>query len=172
MKLWVTLEGRDAEVEFEAIDGRVFLEVDGRRVEADFVRLPDGEVWSLLVDGRSHELRVAHHLEGLEVTVNGTMIPVEVRSPLEKLLAQGVGDRARHRDEVVSAPMPGAIVAFRVKPGDTVKPGQPIVVLEAMKMQNELACLNAGVVAQIHVPVGAAVASGQPLVTLKPEVHP
>jgi len=59
MKFWVTLEGREAEVEFRTEGERLLLEVDGRRLEADFHRLPDGEVYSLLMNGRSHEVRVA-----------------------------------------------------------------------------------------------------------------
>ena len=169
MKFWVTLQGRDAEVEFEARDGRVFLGVEGRAVEADFVRLPDGEVYSLLVDGRSHEVRVAHTGEGLDVTVNGVTMPVEVRSPLEKLLAQTAGGRAKSRGETITAPMPGAVVAIRVKVGDVVHAGQSVVVLEAMKMQNELAAQSGGVVSEVLVSVGAAVASGAALLRLTPE---
>lgn len=171
MKFWVSMEGRDAEVEFEARDGKIFAEVEGRQLEASFVRLPDGEVYSLILDGRSHEVHVSHSPHGgaLEVTANGLTLPVEVRSPLEKLLAQQAGDRARGRGEVVSAPMPGAVVAIRVKAGDVVKPGQPVVVLEAMKMQNELAAQTGGVVEEIVVAIGQAVASGAPLVKLKPE---
>jgi biotin carboxyl carrier protein len=169
MKLWITLEGRDAEVEFEAREGRLVLQVGDREVDADFVRLPDGEVWSLLVEGRSHEVRVAAAGGPLEVTVDGTRIPVEVRSPLEKLLAQSAGERSRGRGETLSAPMPGAVVAVKVKPGDVVHPGQALVVLEAMKMQNELSCVGGGVVSEVLVPVGAAVASGQALVKLAPE---
>ena len=169
MKFWVTLRGRDAEVEFEARAGRLFLEVEGRQVEADFVRLPDGEVYSLLVDGHSHEVTVAHRGASLDVTVNGTTIPVEVRSPLEKLLAQTAGDRAKGRGETITAPMPGAVVAIRVKPGDVVQAGQPVVVLEAMKMQNELAAQSGGVVSEVLVSVGAAVASGAVLLKLVPE---
>jgi biotin carboxyl carrier protein len=169
MKFWVTLQGRDAEVEFEARDGKVFLEIEGRRVEADFVRLPDGEVYSLLVDGRSHEVSVAYRGEGLDVTVNGVTLPVEVRSPLEKLLAQTLGERGKSRGETITAPMPGAVVAIRVKPGDVVHAGQPVVVLEAMKMQNELAAQSGGVVSEVLVSVGAAVASGAVLIKLTPE---
>lgn len=169
MKFWVTLEGRDAEVEFEAHGGRLYVEVEGRRLDADFVRLPDGEVYSLLVDGRSHEVRVSHRGETLDVTANGTTIPVEVRSPLEKLLSQGVGDRRRSHGEVITAPMPGAVVAIRVKPGDVVRPGQPVVVLEAMKMQNELASQNGGVVSEVLVSEQTPVSAGQPLVKLAPE---
>ncbi|MEY4375094.1 MAG: hypothetical protein RL760_1261, partial [Candidatus Eisenbacteria bacterium] len=58
MRLWVTLEGREAEVTFHTEGDRLILETGGRHIEADFVRLPDGEVYSLLIDGRSHVVRV------------------------------------------------------------------------------------------------------------------
>src|SRR5689334_17970525 len=92
MKLWVTLKGRDAEVEFHTEGERLVLEVEGRRLEADFHRLPDGEVYSLIVNGRSHEVRVAPAAgaeagpAALEVTLEGTTFPVEVRHPIEKVL--------------------------------------------------------------------------------------
>ena len=88
MKVWVTLDGRSAEVDFATENGKLVLDVGGRKLHADFIRLPDGEVYSLLVDGRSHEVSVAYRGGGLDVTVNGVTLPVEVRSPLEKLLAQ------------------------------------------------------------------------------------
>jgi len=169
VRFWVTLAGRDAEVECDAQDGRLHVVVEGRRLEADFVRLPDGEVYSLLVDGRSHEVRVSRAGEGLEVTAGGLTIPVEVRSPLEKLLAQGAGGHARARAETIAAPMPGTVVAVRVKPGDVVRAGQPVVVLEAMKMQNELTALHGGVVSEVLVAEQTAVSAGQALIRLAPE---
>ena len=94
MKLWVTLEGHDTEVEFHAEADRLWLEFEGRRIEADFRRLPDGEVYSLLIGGRSHEVRVSPAGGRLEVTLDGATLPVEVRHPLEKRL-QSVGTHAR-----------------------------------------------------------------------------
>lgn len=166
MKLWVTLEGREAEVTFRTEGDRLILETDGRHIEADFVRLPDGEVYSLLVDGRSHVVRVAPDGEGLEVGIRGVTIPVEVKHPLEKMLQAVGGGRAAARGENVTAPMPGVVVAVRVKPGDAVKAGQAVVVVEAMKMQNELAVHHDGVVAEVLVSERAAVAAGQVLVRL------
>ncbi|MBI1798421.1 MAG: biotin/lipoyl-binding protein [Candidatus Eisenbacteria bacterium] len=167
MKFWVTLEDREAEVQFRTDGDRLMLEIEGRRIEADFHRLPDGEVYSLIVDGRSHEVRVAPGAEALEVTVRGTMIPVEVRHPLEKMLraTQRAGRAAA--GETVNAPMPGVVVALRVKAGDAVAAGQAVVVIEAMKMQNELAARYGGVVSEILVTERASVAAGQPLVRLK-----
>lgn len=168
MKLWVTLEGREAEVTFHTEGDRLILETDGRHIEADFVRLPDGEVYSLLIDGRSHVVRVSPATEGLEVSLRGATIPVEVKHPLEKMLQASGGGRAKARGETVSAPMPGVVVALRVKVGDVVQAGQAVVVVEAMKMQNELTVAHDGVVSEVLVAERAAVAAGQVLVRLMP----
>jgi biotin carboxyl carrier protein len=167
MKVWVTLDGRSAEIDFSTEGGHVVLSVEGRRRLADFTRLPDGEVYSLLVEGRSYEVRVSPAGEVLEVTWQGRTIPVEVKHPLEKLLQQQVG-ATRSRGETIAAPMPGAVVAIRVKEGDHVQPGQSVLVLEAMKMQNELVSHAGGVVTQILVAEKAAVSAGQKLLTLAP----
>lgn len=169
MKVWVTLDDRDAEVEFTTVGGRLVLEVEGRKLDADFVRLPDGRVWSLLVDGRSYEVRVVEEDGTLRVTWQNHTVTVEARHPLEKMLRQQLGARAGAPGETISAPMPGAVVAIRVKPGELVQPGQSVVVLEAMKMQNELAAHAGGVVSEILVEEKAAVSAGQALVRLLPE---
>ena len=172
MKLWVTLEGHEAEVTLHTEGGKLVVESDGRHIEADFVRLPDGEVYSLLIGGRSHVVRVSPAPGGsessLEVEVRGTLIPVEVKHPLEKMLQAASGGRTASRGETLSAPMPGVVVAIRVKPGDAVKAGQAVVVVEAMKMQNELAVLHDGVVREVLVSERAAVAAGQALVRMGP----
>ena len=167
MKFWITLEGRDAEVECRTEGERVVLEVDGRHVEADFHRLPDGEVYSLLIDGRSHEVRVSPTADGLDVAVGGVRIPVEVRHPVEKALQNLTQRSGRAGGETIAAPMPGVVVALRVQPGDTVAAGQAVVVVEAMKMQNELTARGAGVVSEVLVGERASVTAGQPLVRLK-----
>jgi len=169
MRLWVSLEGRDAEVEMTCEGGRMFLEMDGRRIEADFHRLPDGEVYSLLVDGRSWEVRVAPDVGVLQVTVQGVTMPVAVRHPLEKALRASERTAGAGAGETLSAPMPGVVVAVRVKPGDTVIAGQAVVVVEAMKMQNELTVRRGGVVSEVLVLERATVSAGQPLVRIRPE---
>lgn len=169
MKVWVTLDGHDTEVEFSTLGGRLVLDVEGRKLDADFVRLPDGRVWSLLVDGRSYEVRVVEEGGELRVTWQNHTVAVEARHPLEKMLLQQTGARAKAAGETILAPMPGAVVAIRVKPGDVVHAGQSVVVLEAMKMQNELSAHSGGVVAEVLVAEKAAVSAGQALVRLKPE---
>jgi len=172
MKLWVTLEGHDAEVEFHAQHGSLVLEVEGRRLAADFHRLPDGEVYSLIVNGRSHEVRVAPGPAGagsVEVTLGGTTFPVEVRHPIEKVLRSVRRVAAAQAVETIVAPMPGLLVAFRVEPGERVAPGGAVAVVEAMKMQNELVSRHGGIVAELLVDERATVSAGQPLLRLRPE---
>ena len=168
MRLWVTLEGREAEVTFHAEGDRLVLEADGRHIEADFVRLPDGEVYSLLIDGRSHVVRVVPTTDGLDVELRGSVIPVEVKHPLEKMLQASSAAAAATRGETVTAPMPGVVVAVRVAPGDAVRAGQSVIVVEAMKMQNELSAAHDGVVSEVLVAERAAVSVGQALMRLSP----
>jgi len=149
VKLWVTLEGREAEVKFHTQGDRLIVESDGRHIEADFVRLSPAA-------------------EGLEVELRGTVIPVEVKHPLEKMLQASSSGRAATRGETVTAPMPGVVVALRVKAGDPVKAGQAVIVVEAMKMQNELAVAHDGVVREVLVGERAAVSAGQPLLRVSP----
>ena len=168
MKLWVTVEGRDTEVDVRLEGGHLVLETDGRRLDADFHRLPDGEVYSLLVNGRSHEVRVSPASQGVDVTLHGVRLPVEVRHPLEKWVQASKRAAAGGGGETVAAPMPGLIVALRVKPGETVAAGQAVAVVEAMKMQNELSARHGGVVSAVLVRERDAVSAGQPLVRIRP----
>lgn len=171
MKVWVTLAGHEAEVHVRMVGDHVIVESEGRTIEADFVRLPDGEVYSLLIGGRSHTVRVSEEPgdDRLMVEVRGSLLPVEVRHPLERMLQSQGSARGRTRGETVHAPMPGTVVALRVKVGDIVQPGQAVVVVEAMKMQNELASQQGGVVREVLVAERASVSTGQPLIKLEPE---
>jgi biotin carboxyl carrier protein len=168
MKFWISLEGHDAEVEFRTEGGRVWVELEGRRLEADFHPLPDGEVYSLIVNGRSHEVGLAPAHGRVDVTHAGSTFPVEVRHPLEKLLIAIARKGAASDVETVSAPMPGLVVAIRVQPGEAVEPGQAVAIVEAMKMQNELAPHHGGVVTEVLAKPGDSVSSGQALVRLRP----
>jgi biotin carboxyl carrier protein len=114
-------------------------------------------------------VRIAPAGEHLEVTIEGASFPVEVRNPIEKTLQAVQRVAAARAGETVAAPMPGLVVAIRVKPGDRVAPGQAVAVIEAMKMQNELAARHGGVVSEVLVAERATVAAGQPLLRLKPE---
>jgi len=165
MKLWAIVgEGerkheRDLEVQVEG--GRLFLDTGDDKFEADVVPLPDGESYSLLVDGRSYEVAIEEDADGIRVTLGGRTFTATVKSPLEKVLRE-----VRHAAPAASgwtlrAPMPGLVVAVKATKGDTVAVGAPLLIMEAMKMQNELAAEAAGVIESIEVQPGQSVEAGQ-----------
>ena len=113
-------------------------------------------------------MRVSPASQGVEVTLHGVRLPVEVHHPLEKMVQATRRSAGGGDGETVAAPMPGVVVALRVKPGDTVAAGQPVAVVEAMKMQNELTARHGGVVGAVLVRERDAVSAGQPLVRIRP----
>ena len=135
----------------------------GAEIEsADIVEAGPG-VYSVLWRGRSYDVRVA----GQRVMIGGRVIEAEVIDPRE-LRDSGGGAAAHGRAEIVS-PMPGKVIRILVEEGTEVEAGQGLLVVEAMKMQNELTAHSGGVVSEILVEEKAAVSAGQPLVRLKPE---
>ena len=167
MKWVVRGVGNSREVDVEPNGGGFEVVVDGRRRPVELVPF-DGAVASLRFpeDGRSFQ--VTYHNSGngtWRVAVGEREFELSVLTPVEAVEAVSaaqVGGPSR-----LSAPIPGKVVAVKVAPGDEVSPGQPLVVLEAMKMENELAADQAGKVAAIHVAAGETVEGGELLVELE-----
>ena len=146
--------------------GRYRVEIDGRVHEVD-VRSLGPFVKSLLVDGTSHEVAVFRVAGGAwRVGWRGSSTTVELVDPLTHLASAGRGESAKSGKLVVTAYMPGRVVSVAVEPGVAVERGQPLVVLEAMKMQNEIQADRAGTVLKIHVAPGQAVEGGDALLEL------
>jgi biotin carboxyl carrier protein len=145
---------------------RYRVAIDGRAHDVD-VRSLGPFVKSLLVDGASHEVAVFRVGEG-EWRVGGSArsVTVQLVDPLTHLATTARGESAKSGKLVVTAYMPGRVVSVAVEVGAAVAAGQPLVVLEAMKMQNEIQADRAGTVVKIHVAPGQAVEGGDPLVEL------
>ena len=121
-------------------------------------------VYSVVVDGRSYEARVEERPEGLVVVLDGYRFELEVRDP-RRLRRKG-GGRGGEGVQTVMAPMPGKVVRVLGAPGDAVEAGQGLVVVEAMKMQNEMKAPRAGSVLSISAREGATVTAGEALATI------
>ena len=129
-------------------------------------------LYSVLHEGRSHEVA----LDGEVAHVDGATIPLEIEDRLSRArasLASAAG-QVGQGSITVAAPMPGRIVAVPVAPGTTVERGQPLVVLEAMKMESTIAAPVGGTVAEVLVESGQAVTQRQALVRIDqpPAVDP
>jgi len=137
---------------------------DGPAAEAQ-VELPEPGVYSVLMDGRSYDARVEEHPDSLVVVIDGYRFAIEARDPRRwSSKAAGRGADGIH---TVVASMPGKVVRVLVAPGDAVERGQGLVVVEAMKMQNEMKASRAGKVWTVSIQEGATVAAGDVLATIE-----
>jgi pyruvate carboxylase subunit B len=162
----VTVAGRTLEVEIGP-DGTT---VDGRPVDAEMEAVSDSPVRSLLLDHRSH--RLVAHARGKgrwELHLHGRRVDADVVDQRTRAIRAITGaSAAASGPRPVRAPMPGLIVRIEVAEGDVIQPGQGLVIVEAMKMENELRAETTGTVVKIHVAAGEAVAKDQVLIDLAP----
>lgn len=164
MRYEVEIEGRQVTLELEAEGSTVEARVDGRTYELGLARPEDG-VFSFLEGDRVYEARVFDAGQG--------SLRVEIRA---RLFATRVVDRKHRRASVdhqiegrqtLTAPMPGKVVRILVGPGEEVTTGQGVVVVEAMKMQNEIKSPKAGRVVEVRVAEGATVDANQVLAVVE-----
>jgi len=169
VKLDITAAGRTRVVDVSRNGDRFLVSLDGRRHEVD-VKVING-VWSLLVGAgeakNSYEVAFSQASDGaLTVHVDG--VPVELSiNRMQQGRAAAAAHPAEGGPQRVTAPMPGKIVKVLVKPGDKVQPRQGLIVVEAMKMENELRARAAGSVSEVRVSEGASVEAGAILVILE-----
>lgn len=159
MELVILERGAERRVTIERTRAGFVVEVDGQRLEVDHARA-GGRLSSLVIDGRQFELSVEQESEGCyRVAGSGGEEVVEVRDPLTHLARTG-GEAGAGGVREVKAYMPGRVVAVLLEEGAPVRAGQGVVVLEAMKMENEIQSEVDGVVARIHVAAGQSVEGG------------
>lgn len=167
MQYEVEVNGRVRQVLVHRSDGRFVVSLDGHEWTIDATRI-NANALSLLVGHASHEVALAVDAVTGQVatTVNGLPVMVGLNSRRrwgkKDAAASGSGPQR------LVAPMPGKIVRVLAKAGDKVQPRQPLVVIEAMKMENELRAVREGVVAEVHAQEGQSVDAGVLLLIVSP----
>jgi biotin carboxyl carrier protein len=165
MKLLVQINGAAQEVEILAPGPDCRYRFGHGEERTANVELPEPGAFSILTNGRIYEARVEETLDGLVVVVDGHRFEIEVQDPRRwKAKAAGTGGEGI---ATMRALMPGKVVRVLAVPGDLVEAGQGILVVEAMKMQNEMKAPRAGRVLKISVQAGSAVAAGDVLATIE-----
>lgn len=121
-----------------------------------------GQDWEVEVDGISAQVSLVVDKDWVLIHAFGRTWRVGVTDPAERALRTG------NQSDVAKAPMPGVTISVMVSPGDAVIAGQPMAIIESMKMQTEITASRAGTVDLVHARVGETFPLGAPLVTLVP----
>jgi biotin carboxyl carrier protein len=169
--VWLEIGGKKRRVELGgtpvggAVTGAMECSVDGRAMNAD-VRLLEPGVMSLLITSAEGQKQYRCVLDGDGVLIGGRRYGFEVEDPRSLQGRRGAG-AGTEGPRSVKAPMPGRVVRLLVEVGEDVEEGQGVVVIEAMKMQNELKSPKAGRVVRVGAAVGDTVGSGDVLVVVE-----
>ena len=168
MQLHATIAGYQTDVRITDEGARVFAEIDDRRYELDVQESADGR-YLVIADGLVFDCRVEGRPESgrqIEVVVGTAQYSVTLTDPKRLRSAAGL---VGHGDDVarIVAPMPGKVVRILVAIGDQVNAGAGIVVVEAMKMQNEMKTPKAGKVTALDIQIGDTVNGGDVLAVIQ-----
>lgn len=163
MIYYATIEGNEYVIDI----GKGHIAVDGKTYQIDFQDLSEPGIVSLLLNNRSIEAVVDEKDDLFDVLIRGELYSVHVQDERTRRLALARGETAVDGGEIViKSPMPGIIVATPARVGQAVKKGDQIIILESMKMENELRAPRDGVVTRINVEPGASVEKDQALAVI------
>ncbi len=165
MKFEAQTGGETIPVEIAGAEGRFTVAIAGERLAVDARETGEG-IWSILLDGASHVADVTEQDGVYVVDVEGERYAIRVEEE-SRYIIRTRGAQGGDRGQVLKAPMPGKVTLVAVAVGQVVAPGDGLVVLEAMKMENEFKAHVAGTVKEVRVAAGQAVNPGDVLVGIE-----
>jgi biotin carboxyl carrier protein len=166
VKYVATVGGQEHTVEVTArADGRYRLVIGDREWDVD-ARLTAQGIYSLLIDHRSYVADVVDADGACLVDVGGETYAITVEEQTRHIIRTKGGATPGGSGHTLKAPLPGKISRVAVRPGDLVKAGDTLLVIEAMKMENEFRAGAAGTVAEVRVQAGQAVNAGDVLIVM------
>ncbi|MGC2477569.1 MAG: biotin/lipoyl-containing protein [Candidatus Sulfotelmatobacter sp.] len=156
----ISIDGRSYRLDLKQVDGRWTCRLDGREIDVDAV-LARPDVLSLRIGNRAYEVKCERVPNEVHIWVGSRRFAPEVRDPRSlRGRSHAVDD---HGPKKLTAPMPGKIVRILLTQGAEVEAGAGVLVVEAMKMQNEVKSPKKGRIQKIIVAEGAAVNAGDVL---------
>jgi len=164
VKYIATIKGQSFEIDINE-SGEILA--DGQRLEVDFQSVADEPIYSMLLNSESFEANVSSGETAVEVLLRGRLFLVDVEDERQRRLRETTDLGLTEEGEyTLAAPMPGLVVAVPVEVGQEVEKGDNLIILESMKMQNELKAPRDGTVSRIRVGPGDSVDQNQALLTL------
>ncbi len=165
MKYITTIDNKEFEIEI--VDER-HIRIGERLLEVNFKSVSGQPVFSLILDGKSYESFVYQGEEDWEVLIRGRQYQVKIEDEREKRLKAAAGGGVIEGGEFhLKAPMPGLVVSILIEEGQEVKKGQVMLILESMKMQNELKAPRDGIMGRVRVKAGESVEQRQTLLSVQ-----
>jgi biotin carboxyl carrier protein len=160
----VNIDGKNYRLELNRLDGRWECRLDGREIDVDAVRARR-DVLSVIIHGKAYEIKRERTATDMHLWVGSRRYAAQLRDP-RSLRSRALVDDGKGPRKLV-APMPGKVVRVLVHEEAEVEAGQGIVVVEAMKMQNEIKSPKKGVVRKMVAVEGAAVNAGDVLAVVE-----
>jgi biotin carboxyl carrier protein len=157
----------DKDYKLELVEGpkRIEIRFNGRSIKLDNYQVNAGRLAMLLKDNKPYEFEITRDDSAYDCWLASRVARCEVLSEKEARYSRLMGAGADiAKAEVLKAPMPGLVVRVLVESGQQVKKGDGLVIVEAMKMENELKAIHTGTIKKIHVQNGQAVEKNQVLV--------
>lgn len=165
MKFVATLHGRSQPVDVTGEGGRYRLAIGGEVRDVD-ARLTAQGIYSLLIAGVSYVAEVTDREGACAVDVGDETYVIRVEEQTRYIIRTRGGAAGGRAHQTLTAPLPGKITHVAVRPGDTVAAGDTLLVIEAMKMENELRAGAPGTVAEVRVQAGQTVNAGDVLIVI------
>ncbi len=165
----LTLNEQTYDVEVEEHEGELRVRIGGKWRSVDLERISEGARYSLLLDGRPSNIFAEESPHGYHIVIGSRLFAITTPGPVRGRRAGGPEDMdatTNTGEWVLTSPMAGVVQEVLVEPGDEVEAGQVVIVIEAMKMQNDLRARRAGTVKAVYVSVGQRVDQAAPLLVL------
>ena len=168
-KYRLTLGDEEYELEVEEHEGHFRVRLGDRWHPVELERVGETARYSLLLDQHPHDVFAEEGAHGYHIVIGSRLFAITTPGPLRGRPAGGPADVAATTEAgewVLTSPMAGVVQEIMVQPGDEVEAGQVVVVIEAMKMQNDLHARRGGTVKAVYVSAGQRVEQGTPLLVL------
>jgi biotin carboxyl carrier protein len=153
-----------------AVNKDTKLTCNDEEVDWSAAKLPTGD-YSIIMDGHSYQaqvLRIDRDTKTVVLQVNQQQFEVTIEEPIDQLLASmGIKDAMTKKVNDIKAPMPGLVLKVLVTPGQAIHKGDPVLILEAMKMENVFKATSDAIVKEIKVAERTAVEKGEVLIVLE-----
>ena len=163
------LGDQEHELEVEEHDGHFRVRLGRKWYPLELQQVGEGARYSLLLNRRPYDVFAEESPHGYHIVIGSRLFAITTPGPARARRAGGPADveaPAEAGEWVLSSPMAGVVQEVLVQPGDEVEAGQVVMVVEAMKMQNDLHARRAGTVKAVYVSVGQRVEQGAPLLVL------